>query len=85
MRRWAKSPGLPHTAMSTQWMARPMAKSSTVRLNTLRRVDGVGWKPRRDMDTYIDTPMMNRKKGKTRSQGVMPFHRECCNISNDSP
>ena len=35
-------------------------------------------------EIYVEIPMMNRKKGKTKSQGVSPFHAECCKGAYDT-
>ena len=35
-------------------------------------------------EIYVEIPMMNRKKGKTKSQSVSPFHTECCKGAYDT-
>ena len=40
---------------------------------------------RRHAKAELLIPMIKRKNGKTRSQGVIPFHVECLSKVNDSP
>ena len=55
----------------------PIRKISTVRFTIfpISGHDGLNSNLRREM--YVDIPMMNMKKGNTRSVGVRPFHWAC--------
>ena len=70
--------------MSNQFMARPMTKSNSVRLKIFCPVcadhlNSVFLRLRK-----MENPIMKRKKGNTRSQGVMPSHFECFSVENIS-
>ena len=54
--------------------AHPMSINKIVRRTTLRAVSRLHRYPNFENEKAIDTPMMKRKKGNTRSVGVHPCH-----------
>lgn len=65
-------------------MAHPTTAISTARLTIFPISRGDGVKPDFPKEMYVDTPTMNRKKGNTKSQGVIPFHTLCFNGAYES-
>jgi len=57
---------------------KPAAKIVTMRLKILRRELPFISLPYFFSEYHVDIPTIKRKKGKTRSVGVQPFHFECC-------
>ena len=55
----------------------PIAKISTVRFRIFHASGALSRKSNLRSEINVEIPMMNMKKGKTRSVGVRPFHDEC--------
>lgn len=84
MRRWTKGRKSPSHTWSNQPIAHPMHRIRNVRFNILVTTCRETLKLNLFNEIYVEIPMMNRKKGKTKSQGVSPFHAECCKGAYDT-
>lgn len=84
MRRWTKGRKSPSHTWSNQPIAHPMHRIRNVRFNILVTTCRETLKLNLFNEIYVEIPMMNRKKGKTKSQGVSPFHTECCKGAYDT-
>ena len=78
------SVALPDEAMPSQFISKPIANSKIVRLAIFFAIAADHVKFDFFKLKNIEKPIINRKKGNTRSHGVIPFHFECCSVTKIS-
>ena len=67
-------PKMPYMNLLNHAMPKPMAKMTTVRMAIFLAAAQENSKLYFRKEKYVLTPMMNMKKGNTKSVGVNPFH-----------
>ena len=78
------SVALPDEAMPSQFISKPIANSKIVRLAIFFAIAADHVKFDFFKLRNIEKPIINRKKGNTRSHGVIPFHFACCSVTKIS-